>query len=224
MGILMSDDCLPTHIKEMRNYIAYAGSTDPKDIIQEYTKEACSPTLAQAQLVVESLEGIGLEKLSILFADRSHAEIILENCASFKKRFSDGDFETTELIAEAFTKIFEQVQKDRFELIGLTEGQINVLTGNVQILSESYATSDIQEDSAPAFKTCLEQINELIDTWESHMEVCESSPVDFNEGVETGLMRAADELRSLISQYKETVQMEQQESNNPTLTEERGDI
>lgn len=219
----MSDDCLPTHVKEMRDYIAYVSSTDSEKIRKESVVDTVSPTLTQARLVVDSLENIGLEKLSLLFEDRSYAEIIFENCVLFKRRFADGDFETTEIIAEAFTKIFEKVKKDRFELIGLSEGQINVLTGNVQILSENYSPI-IKEKDDSTFIDCLDKINELITTWESHREVEDTASADFNEGVETGMMRAANDLKTLIDQYKNKVQTEQVEMNNSKLTEEKGDI
>lgn len=220
----MSDDTEPTHLKEMRKFIAISGHSDPKDIINEYAKEELSPVLKQTQLVVESLEGIGLDKLALLFSDRSHAEIILENCTTFRKKLADEDFQTTELIAEAFTRIFEKVEKSKFELIGLSEGQISVLTGNVKILSENYSPLIKKEDTL-AFNECLNKMHDLINDWELHRELSESNSTDFNEGVETGLLRAADSLRALFNEYTNNVQMEQEhtESDKYTLTEGKGD-
>ena len=219
----MSDDCLPTHVKEMRNFIAYAGDVETKNILNEYSKTDISPMLQQACLVVNSLDEIGLERLALLFEDRSHAEIILENCISFRKRFVDRDFQTTELIAEAFVKIFEKVKKDRFELIGLTEGQISVLTGNVTILSESYEPILVQENPLD-LSECLDKMQELIDKWESHRELPIDS--DINEGIEIGLMRAADDLKMLFNEYKSETQLEHKEDKieKPTLIEDKGAI
>lgn len=218
----MSDDNLPTHVKEMRNYIAISGHASQEEILKEYIHDDISPTLTQAQLVVESLEDIGLDKLALLFSDRSHAEIILENCVTFRKKFADNDFQTMEMIAEAFSKIFEKVERNKFELIGLTEGQISVLTGNVQILSENYKTATVTNEDSLVMEEFLGKVFGLVEAWESHLEESDS-PQDFNEGVETGMMRAASELRGIYEEYKSKIYLENKEETKANLTEERGD-
>lgn len=199
----MSGDYEATHIKEMRNYIAISANEVSQQIIREYSGDNISPVLLRTKQVVEGLEHIGLEKLALLFGDRSHAEIILENCQVFNKKVLEGDTRTAEIITEAFSKIFEKIERERFLLIGLTEGQINVLTGNVQILSESFKPIVIKENDTIILDELLEKMRELCLKWESHREN-DYTPEDFREGVEIGLMRASQELQELYNAYKIT--------------------
>ncbi len=220
----MSVDNLPTHVKEMRNFIAVSGQTEQTDIINKYAEEELSNTLKQAKLVVESLEDIGLDKLALLFNDRSHAELILENCITFKRRILDNNYRTAEMIAEAFSKIFEQIERERFDLIGLSEGHINVLTGNMQLLAESYNAPVIINESV-VYEDLLTGLISLIESWESYRET-DDAPEDFIEGVELGYLRAAGQLRELFQNYQHKIKTESinvKNTNNLRLVENIGD-
>lgn len=199
----MTIENLPTHVKEMRNFIAITSQVDNQYTILQEQMNEISSRLVQVHRVVENLEEIGLEKLALLFSDRAYAEIILSNCSIFRKKINEGDTKTAEKIGEAFSKILEKIDRNKFDLINLSEGQKQVLTGSFAVLFENYnSISIINEVKIDDF---LEDVLNLIQRWESHKEQIEDS-AEFSEGIETGLMKAALELKELYEKFETITQ------------------
>jgi hypothetical protein len=180
------------HLREMRSWLTLAaGSIESKPMVVD---SAIPPLVKQAKIIAETVEEIGLERLSLLMNDRSAATIILENCNTLNKKIEDADWDTCCLIAEAFSKIFENVSESRFNLSGLSEGQRFILKGNVQVLKENFASA------LPVLNkhVLMEKIIQLVSKWEDYRET--QSNAAYAEGVEYGLMLAASELKNLYNE------------------------
>jgi hypothetical protein len=127
------------HLREIRAWLTLAeGSIEHKQVLDQ---SSMPHLVKEAKYIADTIEELGLERLSLLMNDRSIATTILENCNTLNKKIEDADWEICNLIAEAFSKIFENVPDSRFNFSGLSEGQRTILKGNVQILKENFVSS-----------------------------------------------------------------------------------
>jgi hypothetical protein len=183
------------HLREIRAWLTLAeGSIEHKQVLDQ---SSMPHLVKEAKYIADTIEELGLERLSLLMNDRSIATTILENCNTLNKKIEDADWEICNLIAEAFSKIFENVPDSRFNFSGLSEGQRTILKGNVQILKENFVSSVV-----PSKPILMEKIKQLVSKWEDYRETIPQNPA-YAEGVEHGLMLAACELRNLYNEVSD---------------------
>lgn len=200
----------PEHLDDMKKFIqATYGSPDNNPIVESIVSEL-PIVLEQAKQVSNNLEHIGKDRLAILFSDRSHAEIILENCVTLNNKLDDGDYHTAMQIAEAFGAIFNNIEPDRFEFAGLQADEIQIITENAGILTESFK-SEVKEEKVDETIKLVESMQNLVNKWEMHQEITENEGEKIlAEGIELGYARAASELAEIIENLNKSEADEQE--------------
>lgn len=166
--------------------------------VKEEPKQDVPVILEQALEFANIIKETGLERLTLLFNDRSHAEIVMENVDVLRKKMADQDYHVSMQIAEAFGSLFEKVESSRYEYSGLNENQVAIFKNKATSLYESFNPSSNNKSNN---ELLLENVNKIVERWEMYSETDNDEEKTFAEGVEYGLSIAANELRTVIERF-----------------------